>query len=726
MLSRSIPDRSCWLVVLISLVLLETARGHNAFGEEQRRTIPLDGTWELAQGPLATPPEQFPHQVPVPGLVDLARPPLEEIGTERSREYREVFWYRRTFRLDGPVPPLARLKINKARYGTQVYLNGNLVGEHLPCFTPAVFDVTQFLKGSGEENVLLIRVGAHRTSLPPGIPDGWDFEKIRYIPGIYDSVQLILSGRPEIVRVQAVPDIEHRRVTFYVTLGPQPGETETDVQCVVREVPTGASVAQGRVPSVRLPTNQEAEVVIGVDIPNCRLWSPEDPFLYEAELSTKGDSCRVRFGMRSFKFDPVTKMALLNGQPYPLRGTNVCIYRFFEDPMRGDLPWRDGWVRKLHETFRFMHWNSMRYCIGFPPERWYDIADEVGLLIQDEFPIWYLSQWPKELTWEELAREYAAWIHERCNHPSVVIWDAQNETVTEETGRAIQAVRHLDRSGRPWDNGWSAPQDPGDVFESHPYPFFSPKGQNKPSQFRLSDLAGKPRQPQAGLLGNVRPNSGNNPVIINEYGWLWLNRDGSPTTLSQANYQALLGPDASPDRRRQLYARYIAVMTEFWRSGRQVAGVMHFCGLGYSRPGGETSDNFVDLQNLLLEPHFARVVRDAFSPIIAIVDFYQGQVEPGTKLEVPLVVLNDLATEWQGTVQLRLVAGDSLEFPELEPGSLVAEQHCTLAPVDRRVLTFSVEFPVRPGVYQLIGQLRGPEGQPVRSLRRFEVRQKPE
>ena len=39
-----------------------------------------------------------------------------------------------------------------------------------------------------------------------------------------------------------------------------------------------------------------------------------------------------------------------------------------------------------------MNWNSLRYCIGFPPDFWYDIADEVGFLIQDEFPIWYLWQ----------------------------------------------------------------------------------------------------------------------------------------------------------------------------------------------------------------------------------------------------------------------------------------------------------------------------------------------
>jgi hypothetical protein len=42
--------------------------------------------------------------------------------------------------------------------------------------------------------------------------------------------------------------------------------------------------------------------------------------------------------MRSFRFDPETKRAMLNGKPYFMRGTNVCIYRFFEDDARGAAP----------------------------------------------------------------------------------------------------------------------------------------------------------------------------------------------------------------------------------------------------------------------------------------------------------------------------------------------------------------------------------------------------
>ena len=214
----------------------------------------------------------------------------------------------------------------------------------------------------------------------------------------------------------------------------------------------------------------------------CRLWSPEDPFLYDLEVSTGADTRHTRFGMRSFRLDPKTGFAVLNGRTYFLRGTNVCLFRFLEDPKHGDLAWREDWVRKLHRVFKSMHWNSIRYCIGFPPEMWYRIADEEGLLIEDEFPIWYGGNWPAELKSPELVREYTEWMRQRWNHPCVVIWDAQNETFSTETGKAIHAVRHLDLSGRPWDNGWSPPQAPGDCYEAHPYVFSS-------SAFRISDFA---------------------------------------------------------------------------------------------------------------------------------------------------------------------------------------------------------------------------------------------
>ncbi len=221
------------------------------------------------------------------------------------------------------------------------------------------------------------------------IPDGWDFEKVRYIPGIYDSVELILSGTPHVVRVQAVPELSAKTVRVVATLANADKPASTPVTCRVYEAASGRLVGSAEAQSVAMAAGEEKSVELRVAIEGCRLWSPEDPFLYRLEVATTGDALSTRFGMRTFSLDPKTKRAMLNGRPYYLRGTNVCIFRFFEDPARGDRPWREEWVRRLHRAFRGMNWNAARYCIGFPPDRWYDIADETGLMIQDEFPVWY-------------------------------------------------------------------------------------------------------------------------------------------------------------------------------------------------------------------------------------------------------------------------------------------------------------------------------------------------
>ena len=117
-----------------------------------------------------------PHG-PCAGLIDLARPPLAEVGTPKSNSHRRAFWYRRTFRIDGHLPAVARLKIHKACYGTAVYLNGRFVGEHLPCFTPFTARRGKATQGRWPANELVVRVGGYRDAVPRSIPDGWDVEK---------------------------------------------------------------------------------------------------------------------------------------------------------------------------------------------------------------------------------------------------------------------------------------------------------------------------------------------------------------------------------------------------------------------------------------------------------------------------------------------------------------------------------------------------------------------
>jgi len=701
---RCFPDvLRLLLVVGMSMLLAPPALGG-------RCVIRLDGVWQIAQGTMTAVPKTFPRRIRVPGLVDMATPPFRETGVKSPR--RGAFWYRRTFQVPGTIPAIALLKIHKAKFGTQVILNGKLVGEHVACFTPGYFDVRPLLRGSGEANELIVRVGADRESMPRDVPSGWDFEKYRFYAGIYDSVELILTDPPFIRNVQIVPDLVHStaRVVAEVQAGPVPCQVTLHAEVFPNS--GGPVVGTSQPAAVECDAGQIRSVDFTIPIADCHPWSPEDPFLYQVRLDTGSDQLRVRFGMRTFRFDPGTGHAVLNGKPYFLRGTNVCVFRFFEDAQRGELPWGTDWVRRLHQQFKTMHWNAIRYCIGFPPDFWYDIADEEGLLIQDEFPIWLGHKAPEDPKADRIAPQYVEWMRERWNHPCVAIWDAQNESWTQETGKALQRVRPLDLSDRPWENGYPAAERRTDCVESHAY-LFNRMMQDRKS-FYLRDLAtqsGVPHltDPQAALGA---------PILINEYGWLWLDRRGNPTCLTRKVYDRLLGPDATAEQRRMLYARHLAALTEFWRAHRRCAGVLHFCGLGYSRPGdkprpegGATSDAFIDIRKLTFEPHFLRYVGDAFSPVGVMLDFWDDHRPCGTKQAFPAVVLNDLPTPWQGTVELAITRKD--QAPHWET------RRCTVPAWGRKVVQFTAEIPLEPGVCTVIAKLTDVSGRAVESLRDF-------
>ena len=201
----------------------------------------------------------------------------------------------------------------------------------MPSFTPGYFNAKPALKAG--ENELLIRVGADRDAVGPGIPSGFDFEKERYIPGIFDSVELILSGTPHFTQVQAAPDIAARSVRVQASVAQRrarPAQAAGHFRRARGQVRATWPRALRTEPA-SLATAAETTVDVRIPIVNCHLWSPEDPFLYTLEADSGADRFQTRFGMREFRFDPATGRAMLNGKPYFMRGSNFTLYRFFED-----------------------------------------------------------------------------------------------------------------------------------------------------------------------------------------------------------------------------------------------------------------------------------------------------------------------------------------------------------------------------------------------------------
>ena len=707
-------------IILSIMALIVTASIYGNIGKAPMQSgwkvISLNGTWQIAEGGMEKIPAKFDHGVVVPGLVDMAQPEFKEPGpkvADRSSisqkdPRRDAFWYRRTFNLSDPIAAFVQLKIGKAMYGTRVFLNGKLIGDHAPCFTPGLFDVKDALKVG--ENELIIRVGADRNAVANLVESGTDGEKSRFIPGIYDNVELIMSGSPHIINAQVVPDIDHKSVTVHSWVKCTPGTVTTKLHITVRESVSRKVVGEADciIPASSSGSEQNGSTI--VPIRGCRLWSPEDPFLYELEANSTDDHFITRFGMRTFRLDPATGHAVLNGKPYFLRGTNVTLLRFMEDPKRGDKLWNEGWIRLLYKKFHDMHWNSFRLCIGFAPELWYRIADEEGFLIQDEYPVWWGVS--TRVNADVLVVEFREWMKERWNHPCVVIWDAANETYSPETGKAIQQVRALDFSNRPWNNGWGEPLDAGDADECHPYHFIF--GPDQP--FRMPDLAKDPGT-KAGLL-IAQPFAEEkmlrkNPIIINEYGGLWLNRDGSATTLSKEPFDYLMDPSATVAQRRLLYARNMAAITEFFRAHRQAAAVMHFCGLGYSRPDGQTSDDWIDVDKLTWDPDFYKYVGDAFAPVGLMLDVWKDEFPAGKTQEFPVIIFNDLEKAWKGNVRLRLSNRVATILEKTLPAKVAGYGTTKLA--------FTLDIPVQPATYQAEVTLSDSPTGVVSSFRDFSV-----
>jgi hypothetical protein len=698
------------LFCLALLVAFSYQSSASLKGLKPREVLNLDGQWQIEQSSMDASPGQFTHTVPVPGLVDMAKPAFVSVG--KKSQLRQAFWYRRTFKIKSAVPDIALLKVHKACYGTKVFINGQVSGEHLPCFTPGYFNLKPYLKPG--ENELLIRVGADRDSLPKGMPTGWDFEKYLFTPGIYDSVELILASVPYIVNVQTAPQLEAKSVRVAAEIEAGVNGGGMTLKAELHEVRWGRKVGEAAVPVSLQPREfKTLEFVMPID--GARVWTPEDPFLYEVRLTTGADAVSTRFGLRSFGFEAGNQYAKLNGKRYFLRGSNVTLYRFFEDAERGDKPWRETWVRDLHKKFKTMHWNALRYCIGFPPESWYDIADEEGILIQDEFPIWTLGDDPEKLEAPKIIPEYTEWMRERWNHPCVVIWDAQNESFIKASGEAIQDVRRLDLSNRPWENGWGEPQSPTDCAESHPYRFIRDWSSQGKQHFSMSEFAKMPGVPDL----QTPQKKIKVPIIINEYAWLWLTRDGNPTCLTDKVYEHLLGPNSTPEQRRVLYAKHLAAKTEFWRAQRECAGVLHFCALGYSRPGdkprpegGATSDHWVNLTRLKFEPNFEKYVGDSFNPIGVMLNFWDNKVTPGAVQTLQIYIINDLEPAWSGKVYLRLFKNSKKLADQF--------QSCTVESFGRQIVTFNPTAPSEPGDYTWVAELEG-KNAGVRSIRDFKV-----
>jgi beta-galactosidase len=693
---------------------------HVDWGESIRTTQSLDGQWDVEQGELSDlAPKEFSHKVNVPGFITEANPGFELVGMESDE--REAFWYRKTFTAPSEEKAQALLCLSKAKYGVKVWLNGTPVGEHFGAFSLSEYKLSSAIR-YGQENELIVRIGSEHNKIPEFIPAGADFEKYGWYPGLWDSVSVVYTGEYSIVRTKVDADIDRSLARVHSTLRNNSSNTvELTVSQSLKEWKSGKNLTDSAEEKVNINAGETITLVQEVTVNDMELWTPETPFLYSLHTRLRVDGVAsddrvTRFGMRKVEWRAgKDKGFYLNNELYYLRGTNLALHRFFEDQDRKQLPWNESWVRELLSGhMKDFHWNSFRFHVGRAPNFWYDLADEVGFVVTDEYHIFApvrlgIPGLPTSVNWSlrELEKEFTAWVQENWNHASIGWWDASNENHNPLPYEAVPLVRNLDPT-RAWESGsYRAPDQPNDPLEEHPYKLNGTGFMNSNDKnYLLSDLDNFTRLPPMtkGIIFRTYDGEGarNHPYINNEYGWLWLTRDGSDATpIAETAYELMApGIELSSEERREIYAYVVSELSGYWRARRSYAGVQHFLHLGKCtdkdtipedwdiKEPSATCDNFIDIPNLTIEPRWQTWAPHAFAPVGLNLEkwdetFYQS----GKEVSIPVDVFND--TRDIRNLTLNIVVAD-------KGGNVIAsslKRLVTLSPLESLNVSLKLKLP---------------------------------
>ncbi len=693
---------------------------------EGRVIIPLNGEWEFDQTKTAFPPARYTRKIPVPGLVHLAQPRIEqydklfqkpakvekmELRHDFYTDYTPMYsWYRKKINIEKSLSDKKLfLTIRKSQYVTLIYVNGMLMGHSVECYTPIEVDITRAVKFGGE-NEILIQVG-DRAWLPSEAAGGTDKEKIRYLSGIWDDVFITATGNLKVDKVLFLPSLAKKTVTAKILVRsafpPQlveidPKEDHCRVLFTIKEKTSGKTVASQTIEGT---AKRDDKTYFEADIPisDPVAWSPENPFLYEGEvkifnLDKLTDSCSVKFGIRDFKARG--KTFSLNGSRYFLRGSNITLQRFFEDPDCGSLPWDREWVKKmLIDIPKSLDWNAMRICVGVVPDFWYDLCDEYGILLQNEWLYWQVHGWDYQLR-----QEYTNWVWSDGNHPSIVIWDAINENWNMYVGNVLIPELKLLDPTRIWDAGWMSADDMGknkEMAEPHPYKMASYETLDSLQMARHF----KDRPYNLGKLNEYLPSDildAGIPQLVNEYGWIFLWRNGSPSKISINNYNYYLGRNATPEACRNLQAYWLQLETEWLRSERSLAGVLAFSYLAnnYAYTGDWFINNIKDLEPSPTLLWF----RHCFATEAVFIDLaderYTKHIpphRPGSDLAINLLGINDLGRRSEGKLYIEL-------FDDTGEAVIRKQSEITIDPYGKLLIPTALKLPEKPGGYVIVAE----------------------
>jgi beta-galactosidase/beta-glucuronidase len=427
----------------------------------------LNGLWDFAITGKDALHATFETQILVPFPVESALS-----GVMRAVGENDRIWYRRNFEV--PRKWQGRrllLHFGAVDFEATVWVNGKEIGRHRGGYDAFSFDITEAVTTSGVNELM---VTAWDPTDAGTQPRGKQVRKPHGIwytstSGIWQTVWLEPVNAAYITELKITPDVDSSAVTIHATTTPMLGVSS--VQVTIRDgrkvVHTGSMLPKGQ---------------IVMPVKNARLWSPEDPHLYNLSVSLKLgsrtiDKVESYFGMRKIslgKDDKGFTRLMLNNRPY-----------FQFGPLDQGF-WPDGlYTAPTDEALRYdiemtkkLGFNLARKHVKVEPDRWYYWCDKLGLLVWQDMPSGdkYIGGQDPDISrspesGEEFEQELVALVRGRGNHPSIVMWVPYNEGWGQwDTARVVEMIKQQDPS-RLVNNtsGWSD-RGVGDVSDVHKYP----------------------------------------------------------------------------------------------------------------------------------------------------------------------------------------------------------------------------------------------------------------
>ena len=435
------------LLLLVFVPSLPAQQPGPIQNSDARKTTSLDGEWRMIVDPYESGYYDYRYQPSPNGYFKNAKPKtkseLIEYDFDKSGSlkvpgdwnsqsdqlffYEGTVWYKKSF--DYHRQPNTRLFVyfGAANYFAGVYLNGEKIGQHEGGFTPFNFEITKLVRDTGNFLVVKVDNKRRRDAVPTLMTDWWNYG------GLTRNVKLIETPATFVhdYFVQLRKGTRDR-VTGWVKLN---GE-KLSQRITVRIPEAGISR------SFTTDANGVAAVDFAAEL---KLWSPEDPKLYDVLIEAETDQVRDQIGFRSI--ETRGSEILLNGRPIFLRG--VCMHE--EAPLRGgrangveDARMLLGWARDLGANFvRLAHYPHNEFTIRE--------ADRLGILLWSEIPVYWTIEWENPATLENARNQLSDMIARDKNRAAVVIWSVANETPLSDA--RLSFLKNLVSHARSLDPG---------------------------------------------------------------------------------------------------------------------------------------------------------------------------------------------------------------------------------------------------------------------------------